>query len=93
MLAALLHHLLPPTCLCCQRLLRAGRPGPLCGACHDARAPLPAGLRSVAGVEACFAYEGSLAAAVAALKFGGRGELAPGLAALLADAATAVVRR
>jgi ComF family protein len=78
--------LFPPTCLGCGRLLRHDRALALCSRCHvehvehvDVESPGPG------GIAAPFAYEGPLARAVVALKFGGALALAGPLGRLLAE--------
>jgi ComF family protein len=88
-LLVVLDFALPPVCLNCRHLLRAPpRPGspPLCSRCGPELAQLAPSARRIGDVEACFLYDGPLAAAVARLKFSGQLELAGPLGRLLADA-------
>lgn len=78
--------LFPPICLGCRRLLADDPPLPLCTACAREHVQLPADHRVQAGTEALHAYDGPLARAVAALKYGGEIELAGPLGRLLARA-------
>lgn len=85
----LLEFLFPPICLGCRRLLREPNPPevpPLCSACRPDLALLTPEARRIDDIEACFLYEGPLAAAIAHLKFTGQLELAGPLGRLLACA-------
>ncbi|MCY1069005.1 phosphoribosyltransferase family protein [Nannocystis sp. RBIL2] len=85
----LLDFLAPPVCIACRHLLRAPPTGgmpPLCSRCAPELALLDPAARRVGDVEACFLYDGPLAAAVRRLKFVGELELAGPLGRLLAHA-------
>lgn len=86
----LLDFLLPPLCLGCRRLLReppaSPEVPPLCGACRLDLGHLTPGTHRQDDIEACFLYEGPLAAAIAQFKFEGHLELAGPLGRLLAGA-------
>lgn len=86
----LLDFVLPPVCLHCRHLLRAapkrGGEPPLCSRCAPDLAPLAPAARRIGDIEACFLYEGPLAAVVARLKFTGQLDLAGPLGRLLGAA-------
>jgi ComF family protein len=79
--------LFPPTCLGCGRLVRHDRALALCSRCQPDQARLPDSLAGRAGVWAPWSYDGPLADAVVALKFGGNLALAGPLGRLLAHEA------
>jgi ComF family protein len=78
--------LLPDLCLQCNALLAVPRAPALCLRCAGDLAPLPAAARCVGGIEACYPYDGALAAALWRLKFRGRLDLAGPLGAAMCDA-------
>lgn len=84
----MLEFLFPPTCVGCRRLLSPLSPAapPACSRCAPEVTPLPPEARRAGDIEACFLYEGPLAAAVTRLKFGGELDLAGPLGRLLAAA-------
>jgi ComF family protein len=84
----MLEFLFPSTCVGCRRLLAAASSSalPACSRCAPEVIPLAPEARRAGDIEACFLYEGPLAAAVARLKFGGEVDLAGPLGRLLAAA-------
>jgi ComF family protein len=82
--AAIWASLFPPTCLGCGRLVRHDRALALCSRCQPRQARLPDSLASRDQVWAPWSYDGPLADAVVALKFGGNLALAGPLGRLLA---------
>lgn len=83
----MLEFLFPSTCLGCRRLLAAASALPACSRCAPEVIPLDPATARAGDIEACFLYEGPLAAAVTRLKFGGEVDLAGPLGRLLAAAA------
>lgn len=88
--------LFPPVCVGCRVLLRPGNgdaiEDPVCSRCRTEYAPLPDDMRRLHSVDACFAYQGALAQAVARLKFAGDTSVAGPLGRLLARAPTLAER-
>jgi predicted amidophosphoribosyltransferase len=78
--------LLPEVCLACGGLLSAPVVPALCTACGADVRPLLGPDRRRAGIDACWAYEGPLAAAVWRLKYRGHAALAGPLGAALSTA-------
>jgi ComF family protein len=82
----MLEFLFPSTCVGCRRLLASPSALPACSRCIPEVIPLDPMARRAGDIEACFLYEGPLAAAVTRLKFGGEVDLAGPLGRLLAAA-------
>ena len=77
---------LPDVCLGCGGLLAGPAVPALCPRCATDVRPLAAHERRRDGIDACFAYEGPLAAALGRLKYRGHAALAGPLGAVLATA-------
>jgi len=86
--SAWLRALAPPSCPGCDGLLPVGRAA-FCPACLPLIERASESQRPPNRAAAAFIYGGPLADAVLRLKYAGRSELAPGLGALLAEAALA----
>lgn len=79
--------LFPPLCIGCMSLLRGTTSSRIvCRACAIGLVALPADERTIAGVEAMWAYHGPLASALHRLKYCGDAAVAGPLGRLLADA-------
>jgi ComF family protein len=78
--------LLPEVCLACGGLLAAPVVPALCAACGANVRALPGPDRRRAGIDACWAYDGPLAAALWRLKYRGHAALAGPLGAALSTA-------